>query len=88
MEYETARGQLMTSFREDGDYDWSYLEVTLNLNPFIRWVILDGWLSINRPDGSYATKDLLQRHESKKIDGSTLATLVLLNREKVNPVLT
>lgn len=93
----------MTSFREDGDYDWNYLKVTPNLKPFIRWdqqgggvyelVILDGWpskVATNRPDGSYATKDLFQKHATKedrwKYFGRLDDTLVLINGEKANPI--
>lgn len=93
----------MTSFREDGDYDWSYLKVAPNLKPFIRWdhqgsnvyelVVLDGWpskVATNRPDGSYATKDLFQKHSTKedrwKYFGRLDDTLVLINGEKANPI--
>lgn len=93
----------MTSFREDDDYDWSYLKVTPNLKPFIRWdqqdsdtyelIILGGWpskVATNRPDGSYATKDLFQKHNTKEDRWKYFSrlddTLVLLNGEKANPV--
>lgn len=95
----------MTSFREDGDYDWNYLKVSPNLKPFVRWdqqagdvyelVILDGWASkvaTNRPDGSYATKDLFLKHPTKedrwKYFGRLDDTLVLVNGEKANPIQT
>ncbi|KAH0602727.1 uncharacterized protein H6S33_008377 [Morchella sextelata] len=101
----TETGQLMTSFREDGDYDWNYLKVSPNLKPFVRWdqqagdvyelVILDGWASkvaTNRPDGSYATKDLFLKHPTKedrwKYFGRLDDTLVLVNGEKANPIQT
>ncbi|KAL1955613.1 hypothetical protein VTO42DRAFT_8416 [Malbranchea cinnamomea] len=74
----TETGQLMTSFREEGDLDWNYLRVSKTLQPFIRWeergagvyelVVLDGWpskVATNREDGSYATKDLFVPHPTK-----------------------
>lgn len=71
----TETGQLMTSFRGDGDKDWNYLRVSKTLEPFIRWeerggglfelVVLPGWpskVATNRDDGAYATKDLFSVH--------------------------
>ncbi|KAK1243101.1 hypothetical protein MKX07_003729 [Trichoderma sp. CBMAI-0711] len=73
----TEVGQLMTSFRPEGDKTWNYVRETDSVSPFLRWVprgpdlyecvVLDGWPSkvqSNQPDGSYATKDLFQPHPS------------------------
>ncbi|KAL6862096.1 acetyl-CoA synthetase-like protein [Trichoderma novae-zelandiae] len=73
----TEVGQLMTSFRPEGDKAWNYVRESDSLSPFLRWVqrgpdlyecvVLDGWPSkvqSNQPDGSYATKDLFQPHPS------------------------
>ncbi|PTB61870.1 acetyl-CoA synthetase-like protein [Trichoderma citrinoviride] len=73
----TEVGQLMTSFRPEGDKAWNYVRESDNVSPFLRWVqrgpdlyecvVLDGWPSkvqSNQPDGSYATKDLFQPHPS------------------------
>ncbi|KAF4555861.1 Non-canonical non-ribosomal peptide synthetase-like protein 2 [Elsinoe fawcettii] len=75
----TETGQLMTSFREDGDLDWNYLRVQKSLKPFVRFeergsnvyelVVLEGWpskVATNRPDGAYATKDLFSKHPNKE----------------------
>ncbi|KAL7928112.1 acetyl-CoA synthetase-like protein [Trichoderma chlorosporum] len=73
----TEVGQLMTSFRPEGDKEWNYVRESDKLSIFLRWVprgpdlyecvVLDGWPSkvqSNQPDGSYATKDLFQPHPS------------------------
>ncbi|KAL6822067.1 acetyl-CoA synthetase-like protein [Trichoderma sp. SZMC 28015] len=73
----TEVGQLMTSFRAEGDKEWNYVRETEKLSKFLQWVprgpnlyecvVLDGWPSkvqSNQPDGSYATKDLFQPHPS------------------------
>ncbi len=98
----TEVGQLMTSFREPSDKEWSWLRPPAALLPYLRWrpqgdaleaVILDGWrskVSSNQPDGSYATRDLFVRHPLKddrfKYVGRLDDWLVLVNGEKVNPV--
>lgn len=71
----TEVGQLMTSFRSQGDTAWNYVRETPKLSPFLRWVtrgtnlyeciVLPGWpakVASNLPDGSYATKDLFEPH--------------------------
>ncbi|ENH99159.1 hypothetical protein COCC4DRAFT_66695 [Bipolaris maydis ATCC 48331] len=71
----TEVGQLMTSFRPQGDTAWNYVRETPKLSPFLRWVprgnnlyectVLPGWpakVASNLPDGSYATKDLFEPH--------------------------
>ncbi|EMD64580.1 hypothetical protein COCSADRAFT_357678 [Bipolaris sorokiniana ND90Pr] len=71
----TEVGQLMTSFRPQGDMAWNYVRETPRLSPFLRWVtrgtnlyectVLPGWaakVASNLPDGSYATKDLFEPH--------------------------
>ncbi|UKZ52330.1 putative NRPS-like protein biosynthetic cluster [Trichoderma virens] len=73
----TEVGQLMTSFRPEGDKEWNYVRESEKLSKFLRWVprgpglyecvVLDGWPSkvqSNQHDGSYATKDLFQPHPS------------------------
>ncbi|RFU77419.1 male sterility [Trichoderma arundinaceum] len=73
----TEVGQLMTSFRPEGDKAWNYVRESDKLTPFLKWiprgpslyecVVLDGWPSkvqANQPDGSYATKDLFEPHPS------------------------
>lgn len=93
----------MTSFRESGDKDWNYVRPSLQLQPYLRWeerspniyelVVLDGWpskVASNRPDGSYATKDLFTRHPSNPNAWKYYArlddTIVLVNGEKANPI--
>jgi len=92
----------MTSFRPREDKAWDYVRPTAKLEPYLRWeerepgiyelCILDGWpskVATNRPDGSYATKDLFERHPTlnawryyARLDD----TLVLDNGEKANPL--
>jgi hypothetical protein len=93
----------MTSFRDRDDQDWDYLRVSKALDPFVRWeekgpgifelVVLAGWpskVATNRPDGSYATKDLFSQHPDRsglfKWTGRLDDTLVLMNGEKANPI--
>ncbi|KAF2101646.1 NRPS-like enzyme [Rhizodiscina lignyota] len=100
----TETGQLMTSFRDRDDLDWDYVRVEPKLQPYLRWeeeargiyelCILDGWpskVASNRPDGSYATKDLFEKHPTKENAWRYYArkddTLVLENGEKANPLL-
>lgn len=100
----TETGQLMTSFRERDDLDWDYVRPTEDLMPFMLWeerfpgiyelCIKDGWpskVATNRPDGSYATKDLFEKHPTRPNAWRFYArlddTLVLENGEKANPLL-
>ncbi|EGX90922.1 NRPS-like enzyme [Cordyceps militaris CM01] len=99
----TEVGQLMTSFRPPGDKDWNYVRESEKLSPFLRWVpqgnnlfeciVRDGWpakVQSNRPDGSYATRDLFEPHPTITKAWKYIArlddTLVLVNGEKLNPV--
>jgi acyl-CoA synthetase (AMP-forming)/AMP-acid ligase II len=87
-----------------GGEGWNWLQVIPSAEPYIKWepegddlfqlVVLKGWPSLvmsNRDDGSYATKDLFQRHPTNpnayrymdRLD----ATIVLSNGEKANPIL-
>ena len=105
----TETGQLMSSARpRDEVMEWDWLRPSPALTPYLRMepqedqqgvfemVILDGWpskVASNRDDGSYATKDLYERHPdwprknawryyARKDD-----TIVLSNGEKANPLL-
>ncbi|QKD62271.2 uncharacterized protein FOBCDRAFT_245590 [Fusarium oxysporum Fo47] len=73
----TEVGQLMTSFRPDGDKAWNYVRESDKISPFLKWVsrgtnlyeccVMDGWpakVQSNQTDGSYATKDLFEPHPS------------------------
>ncbi|KAF7589032.1 hypothetical protein BBP40_004820 [Aspergillus hancockii] len=99
----TETGQLMTSFRERSDLDWDYVRPGPSLLPFIRWEerfpgiyelsVLEGWpskVASNCPDGSYATKDLFEKHPTTPNAWRYYArlddTLVLENGEKANPL--
>ena len=99
----TETGQLMTSFRDRSDRDWDYVRPTANLLPYLRWeeqapgifelCVLDGWpskVASNRPDNSYATKDLFEKHpvtpNAWKYYARLDDTLVLENGEKANPL--
>jgi Phosphopantetheine attachment site len=92
----------MTSFREPCDKAWDYVRARDAVKPFLQWeerspgifelVVLDGWSSkvaSNRPDGSYATKDLFTRHPTIPNAWKYFArlddTIVLMNGEKVVP---
>ncbi|KAJ5156597.1 hypothetical protein N7492_009400 [Penicillium capsulatum] len=101
----TETGQLMTSFRDRDDLDWDYVRPGPSLLPYLRWdeqpgmpgifelCVLEGWpskVASNRPDNSYATKDLFERHPSTPNAWKYYArlddTLVLENGEKANPL--
>ncbi|OJJ30358.1 hypothetical protein ASPWEDRAFT_120587 [Aspergillus wentii DTO 134E9] len=98
----TETGQLMTSVRPREDKEWDYLRPSEAVKRFLRFeersagifelVCLDGWpskVTSNRPDGSYATKDLFMKHstlEAYKYYARLDDTLVLVNGEKVNPL--
>ncbi|KAF4468798.1 male sterility [Fusarium albosuccineum] len=71
----TEVGQLMTSFRSEGDKAWNYVRENDKVAPFLKWVprgpnlyeccVTDGWpakVQSNQPDNSYATKDLFEPH--------------------------
>lgn len=92
----------MTSFREPGDKAWDYVRVGDAVKPYLQWeerspgifelVVLDGWTSkvaSNRPDSSYATKDLFTPHPTIPNAWKYFArlddTIVLMNGEKVVP---
>ncbi|KAF1968934.1 NRPS-like enzyme [Bimuria novae-zelandiae CBS 107.79] len=100
----TEVGQLMTSFRPAGDKAWNYVRENDKLKPFLKWVpqgpnlyecvVTNGWpskVASNRPDDSYATKDLFEPHPSIPGAWKYIArlddTLVLVNGEKFNPVM-
>ena len=100
----TETGQLMTSFRPDDDKDWDFVRVPAVLKPYLSMeerypgiyelCVLDGWPSkvmSNRKDGSYATKDLFERHPTTPNAWRYYArhddTIVLMNGEKANPLL-
>jgi len=100
----TETGQLMTSFRPREDKDWDFLRPSEQLKPYLHWeerypgifelCVLEGWPSkvmSNRDDGSYATKDLFEKHPTTLDAWRYYArlddTLVLVNGEKVNPLL-
>lgn len=92
----------MTSLRPPGDTEWDYVRPAENVKPFLRFeeqspgifelICLDGWpskVASNRPDGSYATKDLFLKHqtiEAYKYYARLDDTIVLVNGEKVNPL--
>jgi carbohydrate kinase (thermoresistant glucokinase family) len=94
----------MTSFRPDGDKAWNYVRESPKLQPFLKWIpqgpnlfectVLPGWpskVASNRPDGSYATKDLFEPHpiieKAWKYVARLDDTIVLVNGEKFNPVM-
>jgi hypothetical protein len=71
----TEVGQLMTSFRPEGDKAWNYIREHEKLSPFLKWIprgpnlyecsVTDGWLAkvqSNEADNSYTTKDLFEPH--------------------------
>ncbi|GES62865.1 NRPS-like enzyme [Aspergillus terreus] len=99
----TETGQLMTSFRDRSDLDWDYVRPGPSLLPYLRWeehmpgiyelCVLEGWpskVASNRPDNSYATKDLFEKHPTTPNAWRYYArlddTLVLENGEKANPL--
>ncbi|KUJ11100.1 putative NRPS-like enzyme [Mollisia scopiformis] len=98
----TETGQLMTSFREHGDKSWDYVRAGSAVQPYLSWelrspgiyelAVLKGWsllVASNRPDGSYATKDLFTPHPTIPNAWKYFArlddTIVLMNGEKVVP---
>ena len=100
----TEMGHMMTSARAPDDKDWNYLRVAPRAIPFFRFepredglfemVILDGWppkVKSNRPDGSYATSDLFQKHPTKENHWKYVCryddNLTLVTGEKINPLL-
>ena len=100
----TETGQLMTSFRPDGDKDWDFVRTSSALKPFLSMeerysgiyelCVLDGWpskVTSNRDDGSYATKDLFEKHPTTPDAWRYYArlddTIILMNGEKANPLL-
>lgn len=98
----TETGQLMTSFRPPEDKAWDYVRPSEKLKPFLRFehrgedlfelICLDGWpskVATNRPDGSYATKDLFKKHstlEAYKYFARLDDTIILVNGEKAIPL--
>ncbi|KAL8281447.1 hypothetical protein RQP46_006131 [Phenoliferia psychrophenolica] len=100
----TETGALMTSVREfETDKEWAYCRIGDAFEPYClleprdeglcELVCKDGWpkkVVSNRPDGSYATKDVFVRHQSIpnaiKFQGRIDDTIVLNNGEKCNPV--
>lgn len=98
----TETGQLMTSMRPREDKGWDWLRPSETVLKYLRFeerspgiyelLCLDGWpskVTSNRPDGSYATKDLFIKHptmEAYKYYARLDDTIVLVNGEKVNPL--
>jgi aryl carrier-like protein len=92
----------MTSARPDGDNAWNYLRPSAEAEKFLRFedreeglyelICLEGWPSktdSNRPDGSWATRDLFVRHPTLnawKYSGRIDDVIVLENGEKANPL--
>ena len=92
----------MMSTRPREDKGWDWLRPSDYVKKFLRFeerfpgvfelVCLDGWPSkvmTNRPDGSYATKDLFVKHptmEAYKYYARLDDTIILYNGEKVNPL--
>ncbi|PYH44175.1 putative NRPS-like enzyme [Aspergillus saccharolyticus JOP 1030-1] len=98
----TETGQLMMSTRPRDDKGWDWLRPSEFVQKYLQFeerfpgvfelICLDGWPSkvmSNRPDGSYATKDLFVKHPTitaYKYYARLDDTLVLVNGEKVNPL--
>ncbi|RAH48995.1 putative NRPS-like enzyme [Aspergillus brunneoviolaceus CBS 621.78] len=98
----TETGQLMMSTRPRDDKGWDWLRPSETVQKYLQFeerfpgvfelICLDGWPSkvmSNRPDGSYATKDLFVKHPTMtayKYYARLDDTLVLVNGEKVNPL--
>ena len=99
----TESGQLALSFRPQGDHAWNYIRINDKVRPFLRWeerggnlfelIVLDGWpskVASNRPDKSYATKDLFEPHPTITDAWKYIArlddTIVLMNGEKAIPI--
>ena len=98
-------GALLNSKRDFAtDKSWNWLRATGHILSYMameprgantyEMVVKDGWppkIETNRPDGSYATKDLFIRHEEKgdgnwyKYCGRLDDTLVQVLGEKTNP---
>lgn len=95
-------GICMWSNGRDGN-EWNYLHLVPTVRPYAQWepfidgvyelIGKPGWPSkslSNRPDGSYATKDLWAQHPTDpnkwKYYGRRDDILVLSNGEKANPV--
>jgi hypothetical protein len=93
----------MTSSRGPGDLAWDFVRLPAPLKPYIKFelrnpgiyelIALEGLpskVASNRPDGSYATKDLFTPHPSIPDAWKYFArlddTLVLMNGEKVVPL--
>jgi hypothetical protein len=93
----------MTSAREPGDKAWDYVRLPLKFQPFVTFEDkgagifelianegLPSKVASNRPDGSYATKDLFSPHASIPHAWKYVArlddTIVLMNGEKVTPI--
>jgi hypothetical protein len=93
----------MTSFRESGDLAWDYVRLSDSVKPYIKFelrnpgvyelVALEGLpskVASNRPNGSYATKDLFTPHPSIPNAWKYFArlddTIVLMNGEKITPI--
>ncbi|KAI0726890.1 L-aminoadipate-semialdehyde dehydrogenase [Fomitopsis betulina] len=100
----TETGSLLTSERDfAADKAWNWLRLQGRIRDYLvmedrgsetyESVVLDGWpakTQSNRPDGSYATKDLFIRHPQNKdwfkYVGRLDDTLVQVLGEKTNPV--
>jgi hypothetical protein len=93
----------MTSFRPPGDKAWNYVRLPEAFKPYIIFeltspgiyelVALNGLpskVASNRPDGSYATKDLFTPHPTIPNAWKYFArmddTIILLNGEKFTPI--
>lgn len=93
----------MTSARGTGDNAWDYVRLPPTFKSFVTFeergpgifelVALEGLpskVASNRPDGSYATKDLFSPHptipNAWKYVARSDDTLVLMNGEKVTPI--
>lgn len=101
--YHLQTGTLLKSTRDfKTDKAWNWLRVEGPISDYIvmedrgsntfESVVKDGWpakIQSNRPDGSYATKDLFLRHSEHsnwyKYIGRLDDTLVMLLGEKTNP---
>lgn len=87
----------------DGDKQWGWLEPMAHAEPYMRFeqvegdlyhlVVLPGLASktmSDRPDGSYGTKDLFQKHPDKPRTWKFVARyddmIILSNGENANPV--
>ena len=93
----------MTSFRPPGDKAWNYVRIPEAFKAYITFelrspgiyelVALNGLpskVASNRPDGSYATKDLFTPHPTVPNAWKYFArmddTITLINGEKVTPI--